>query len=586
MALEPVARKPQRAKLKQQWKLMPWLIGLLIPLLFLAACGSSTPAQTSHPVSLPPLPSLSGLPAAALQGQLVGLVSPDTTLQLMVGLQVNRQALAQAAQAIYTPSSSRYQHYLSVQQIANQFGASAQTIQQVSNWFSSQGFQVLDTSPLHTSLTVQANALQIAKAFQVTLQTRVLNGSTFFGPSQAPVLPQAVASLITSITGLDNFGQFLHAPHPMQAQKAQQPNAGDCTLYSTFGVTRNQLAKDYSIDQLFKLGYKGDDMTIGVVELGEPYSRNDVANYAACNGSQLHVRNINVDGNLPGGSGAGEAALDLEMIAGLAPNAQILDYQATTPDEKGFLDDLNQIAADDQVQVVSISYGEGEDQTTPSYMAQFDQTLEILAVEGISVFISSGDCAAYVDGVFGQLQVSFPASAPWAVAVGGTKLSGSNEIAWSADSPNKSQCQNSWGTGGGVSQNTGFPRPSWQTGAGVQNSDSNGNRQVPDVAALADNIAVYYRGFWTPVGGTSAAAPIWAAGALLVDQALKKQGKSPVAGVPTMYQLANNPGKYHPFRDITQGNNIAYKAAKGWDYPTGLGVPNFLDIGRVLGAQL
>lgn len=583
MASGPVATKPRYSKLKRHWKLMSWLLGALVPVLLLAACGGSTPAQTSHQVSLPALPALSGLPAAALQGQLMGAVSSDTTLELTVGLQVNRQALAQAAQDIYNPASSRYQQYLSVQQIANQFGASAQTIQLVSAWFSSQGFQVLDTSPLHTSLTVRANALQIAKAFQITLQTRMLNGRTFFGPSQAPVLPQAIAPLITSITGLDNFGQFRPAAQPLQAQ---QPNAGDCTLYSAFGVTRNQLAKDYGIDQLFKLGYKGDGMTIGVVELGEPYSRNDVANYAACNGAQLHARNINVDGDLPGGPGEGEAALDLEMIAGLAPNAEILDYQATTADEKGFLDDLNQIAADDQVQVVSISYGEGEDQTTASYMAQFDQTLEILAIEGVSVFISSGDCAAYVDGVFGQLQVSFPASAPWAVAVGGTKQSGSNEIAWSDSSPNKSQCQNTWGTGGGVSQNKGFPRPSWQAGTGVQNSDSNGNRQVPDVAALADNIAVYYRGFWTPVGGTSAAAPIWAAGALLVDQALKKQGKPPLAGVPTIYQLANNPGKYHPFRDVTQGNNIAYKAGKGWDYPTGWGVPNFVDIARLLGAKL
>lgn len=584
MALEPVAGKTRHAK--PQWRLMPRLIGMLVPLLLLAACGGSTPAQTSHPVSLPPLPSLSGLPAAALQGQLTGLLSPDTTLPLTIGLQVNRQGLAQMAQDIYNPSSPRYQKYLSVQQIADQYGASAQTIQQVSSWFAGQGFQVLDTSPLHTSLTVQANVLQIAKAFQVTLQNRMLDGRSFFGPSQAPVLPQAIAPLITSITGLDNFGQLLHAPHPMQPQKAQQPNAGDCTLYSAFGVTRNQLAKDYGIDQLFKLGYKGDGMTIGVVELGEPYSRNDVANYAACNGVQLHARNITIDGDLPGGPGEGEAALDMEMIAGLAPNAQILDYQAGTADEKGFLDDINQIAADDQVQVVSISYGEGEDQTTPSYMAQFDQTLEILAVEGISVFISSGDCAAYVDGVFGQLQVSFPASAPWATAVGGTKLSGSNEVAWSDSSPNKSQCQNTWGTGGGVSQNKGFPRPSWQTGAGVQNSDSNGNRQVPDVAALADNIAIYYRGFWSPVGGTSAAAPIWAAGTLLVDQALKKQGKPPVAGVPTLYQVVNNPGKNHPFRDITQGDNIFYKAGKGWDYPTGWGIPNFPDIGRVLGAKL
>ena len=325
-------------------------------------------------------------------------------------------------------------------------------------------------------------------------------------------------------------------------------------------------------------------MKIGIVEVGEPYDRQDVANYAACNGVNLHVQNVDVDGKLPAGSGAGEAALDLEMISGLAPEAQLIDYQSPQPDDKSFLDVLNQIAIDDQVQVVSISYGEGEDQTTPAYMAQYEQTLELLAVEGVSVFISSGDCAAYVDGTYGQLQVSFPASAPWAIGVGGTSLDG-GEHAWSASSPDKSQCQNQWGTGGGVSQNKNFPRPPWQTGPGIQNSYSNGNRQVPDVAAAADNIAVYYQGLWIPVGGTSAAAPMWAAGTLLVDQALQKQGKPSLGGVSTIYQVANHPGKFHPFHDITQGNNLYYRAGTGWDYPTGWGTPNFLDLARVLGGM-
>ena len=149
-------------------------------------------------------------------------------------------------------------------------------------------------------------------------------------------------------------------------------------------------------------------MKIGIVEVGEPYDRQDVANYAACNGVDLHVQNVDVDGKLPAGSGAGEAALDLEMISGLAPEAQLIDYQSPQPDDKSFLDVFNQIAIDDQVQVVSISYGEGEDQTTPAYMAQYEQTLELLAVEGVSVFISSGDCAAYVDGTYGQLASILP----------------------------------------------------------------------------------------------------------------------------------------------------------------------------------
>jgi kumamolisin len=573
-----------------------WPIGLLIVLLFVSGCGGASPSQPARTTYVPPLPSLSGLPIAALQGQLTGLLPLDQTLQLTVGLRTNRQALAQAAQDIYDPSSPRFGQYLSPQQVAEQFGATTETVQRVSSWFTQQGFQIVSTSPLRTSLIVQASVLQIAKAFQIVLQQRTLDGRSFFGPSQAPVLPAEIAPLITSITGLDNFARLKHPPHPNLAQvgqlsqlggspsrAGQTSHLGDCTLYSLLGLTRDQLAQAYAFDQLYKRDLRGQGMKIGIVELGEPYDRNDVANYAACNGVNLHVRNIDVDGRLPSGSGAGEAALDLELIAGLAPDAQLLDYQAPQPDDKSFLDVLNQIAADDQVQVVSISYGEGEDQTTPAFMAQFDETLSLLAVEGISVFISSGDCAAFTDGVYNQLQVSFPASAPWAIAVGGTSLGNGRERAWSASTVDKSQCQNQWGTGGGVSQNRSFPLPPWQTGSGLKNKYSNGNRQVPDVAAAADNIAIYYQGVWMPVGGTSAAAPIWAAGTLLVDQALHKQGKAFLGGVPTLYQIANHPGKFHPFHDITQGNNLYYQAGPGWDYPTGWGSPNFLDMARVLG---
>ncbi|HEY7350745.1 MAG TPA: S53 family peptidase [Ktedonobacterales bacterium] len=563
----------------------PWLIGMLAALLLLSGCGGSPEPQPSRSTYLPPLPALSGLPTAALQGKLIGLLPLDQTLQLTIGLKINRQALAQAAQDIYDPSSPRYGQYLSPQQVAEQFGADAETVQHVTTWLTQQGFQVVNASPLRTTLTVQATVLQIAKAFQIVLQQRSLNGQDFFGPNQAPVLPADIAPLVTAIIGLDNFAHFqgqLSRLHSSSPQQKQSPKLGDCTLYSLMGLTRDQLAQAYSFDALYKQGIRGQGMKIGIVEVGESYDRHDVANYAACNDVNLQVRNVDVDGRVPAGPGAGEGALDLELIAGLAPQAQLIDYQSPQPDDKSFLDVLNRIAVDDEVQVASISYGIGEGQVTPAYMAQYGQTLQLMAVEGISVFISSGDCAAFTDGVFGQLVVSFPASAPWAIGVGGTSLKG-GERAWEAGSPDKSKCGNTWGTGGGVSQNKNFPLPPWQAGQGVQNSFSNGNRQVPDVAAAADGIAIYYQGFWLGVGGTSAAAPIWAAGALLVDQALRKQGKPNLGGPPTIYQLANHPGKFHPFHDIKNGTNLYYKTGPGWDYPTGWGTPNFLEIARALG---
>jgi subtilase family serine protease len=597
---EPLVNMRKVSRVRKRPGSITWMVAALIALVVLNACGGVSAAPTRPKVAVPPAPPLAGLPAAALQGQLTGLVPLDTTLQLNIGLQIDRQGLVQAAQAIYDPSSSSYHHFLTPTQIARQFGAASETVRRVSDWLTSQGFQIVNNSPLHTDLVVQANVLQIAKAFQVLLQVRSLNGRAFFGPSAAPVLPAAIAPLIRSITGLSNFPQIIHTPLSIAGEgnavprTGQQPGAGDCTAYGLLGgVTRDQIAQTYALNQMYKLGFQGQGMKVGVVELGDPYSRNDVANYALCNGDQLHLRNIQVDSPLAPGAGQGEATLDLEMIAGLAPQAEILDYQAPHLNTVSFIDALNQIAADDQVQVVSASYGVGEDKLGAADMTPFNDTLELLAIEGISVFVSSGDCGAFTDGVFGQLVVSFPASAPWAIGVGGTSLQqGGGEIAWSVPDADRTQCgpgTNVWGTGGGVSKNQDFARPPWQTGSGVQNQYSNGNRQVPDVAALADNISIYYHSAetplgWTLVGGTSAAAPMWAAGTVLVDQALQKRGKLFLGGVPTLYAIANHPGTFHPFHDITKGDNFYYHAGPGWDYTTGLGTPNFLDIARVLGA--
>ena len=195
----------------------------------------------------------------------------------------------------------------------------------------------------------------------------------------------------------------------------------------------------------------------------------------------------------------------------------------------------------------------------------------------MTVFVASGDCAAFADEHFGDLSVSFPASDPWAVAVGGTKLSvndqhnRTNEAAWS-QFPNIFKCKNSWGSGGGNSSM--FHRPDWQNANGVNNKYSKNVRQVPDLSAVADNLAVYFQGQWGAVGGTSAAAPIWAAGQALVNedtiQHLRTFGYAP----RLYYTVADENAGGNAYFDVTSGNNLYYPATPGWDYPTGLGTPN------------
>ena len=105
-------------------------------------------------------------------------------------------------------------------------------------------------------------------------------------------------------------------------------------------------------------------------------------------------------------------------------------------------------------------------------------------------------------------------------------------------------------------------------------------------AAVADNLAVYFQGQWTAVGGTSAAAPIWAAGQALVNedtiQHLHTFGYSP----QLYYAVADKHTGANAYFNVTSGNNLYYPATPGWNYPTGLGTPNLVSFDQAVSNSL
>jgi subtilase family serine protease len=126
----------------------------------------------------------------------------------------------------------------------------------------------------------------------------------------------------------------------------------------------------------------------------------------------------------------------------------------------------------------------------------------------------------------------------------------------------------------------------------VKNQYSTGNRQVPDVSADADpatGYAVYCTApasgcptsGWIKVGGTSAAAPMWAGSTSLINEYLQKQGKSRMGFAnPVLYGLENAQQPYVPFHDVTSGTNLYYPATPGYDEASGWGSPDIYNIAR------
>jgi len=90
---------------------------------------------------------------------------------------------------------------------------------------------------------------------------------------------------------------------------------------------------------------------------------------------------------------------------------------------------------------------------------------------------------------------------------------------------------------------------------------------------------VYVDGQTAVVGGTSAVAPLWAA---LVCRLAQLSGKPLGLIQPTLYDRVAAGVAQPGLRDVTSGDNGAYKARPGWDPCTGLGSPDGAALASIL----
>jgi kumamolisin len=191
-------------------------------------------------------------------------------------------------------------------------------------------------------------------------------------------------------------------------------------------------------------------------------------------------------------------------------------------------------------------------------MDAFNEVFKDAAMLGVTVLAASGDDGSS-DGVNdGGQHVDFPASSPFVLACGGTRLfANGNTI---TDETTWGGIPNDGASGGGVSGH--FPTPSYQTGMLPANFNGRG---VPDVAGDADpqtGYQVLVDGVSTVIGGTSAVAPLYAGLVALLNE---KTGSRCGFLNPVLYGAAS------VCNDVTQGTNGFYQAASGWDATTGLG---------------
>ncbi len=351
--------------------------------------------------------------------------------------------------------------------------------------------------------------------------------------------------------------------------------------------TADQLASTYGFSTLFGQDRVGAGQQVGILEL-EPFTASDIATYQACFGSTASVSTDDVDGGATGPQ-IGEAALDVEVVAGLAPSSDITVFSGPNAGT-GPIDAYSAMVNDHSINVLTTSWGQCEGPVAEGGIDPAQQRMETVlfqeaAAQGQTMMAAAGDsgssdCYNPPDSTDQRLWVDDPADQPDVTGVGGTSLTGevstpSTETVW-----NDGTNVGSGGGAGGGGSSADFAAPSWQQG--YETNDTCGAsgtlpcRVVPDVSASSDpdhGDVIFFGGRWTIFGGTSAAAPLWAA-----LTAVTNQGCATPAGFLNPRLYAAGAGPSPPFNDITHGNNnlfgqSEYPAAPATTWLRGGGPP-------------
>ena len=593
----------------------------------------------------------------------------------------NQTGLDQYARAANDPGSPLYRRWLTPQQLGQQFGAPLADYNAMLQAYLAAGITV-KTYPQRTMFRISGPQAAVENALGIRFALYRKGTQTFIAPSGAPHPPQFAAK-ITALTGAVGYvsrgrnevraSNFFNAGYaPQQIASAFDYVGAYAAGYTGKGIAVGVIGTGPITD--------GDPR----FTCSNASGCGDVADYKHVYGiggsgtvAQVFATDANLPPNLPpsfeeSSTGLaspppvtsplisacagvdpsrgeyptdytqcnpedGEAQLDTEQVASLAYDANVLFYIAYNPNEcaqvtcapgsgSGQLgiqltdDEIQQAIADDQADILSLSFGASEASSQSVYFPSGSSgpgptEFAMAAAEGMAIFVSSGDFGAQGctagSTVDPELCVSYPATDPSVVSVGGVNapIDQSGTLigpltAWGTQTG--SEVDES-ATGGGCSAD--FPLPTFEAGVPGETCTT---RSQPDLALLADvntgvatdiDAAPSLGGrILTPFGGTSVAAPQMAALWALVLQACKQNPGPCGAGSgaypyrlgnpnPLFYKIYTSGSKgvsYNSvFSDVQYGANTlvspgpgpsptpgpGYTAAPGYDLTTGLGVP-------------
>ncbi|HKH47947.1 MAG TPA: S53 family peptidase [Thermoanaerobaculia bacterium] len=520
------------------------------------------------------------LPGSSLRPE-----GPDLDAAITVTIVVRSQADDETTEKDFRELAQTLPHERpsrSYDDFVRRYGSAEADLAAVQAFAAGQGLTVVEASAARCAAEVSGSLAALSRAFGVrfvTLDSAVGSYRSHDGPIR---IPHNLRGIIEDVIGFDD-------------RPILRPSVASSVLGKLTHTDPRTIADFYQ----FPPDATGAGQCVGILEFGGGFYQSDLETY-------FHLRGLSVPkitlvelegqsnrpadrktildcaeyyGQLPAGSGGNpracnpnslaypgtaECSMDIQLLGTLVPDALLAVYMAPST-TRGLYIAFSRAIADLRLapSVISCSWGWYENkEISQRSMLSIDRLLRRAALKGVTVCVSTGDFGNGAS-LFGQPVAQFPATSPYVLACGGSSVPPdlSRETTWYEVE----------GTvilsgGGGFSQV--FPLPEWQKTAGAGSGGQTG-RGSPDVAARADvqtGYDVVVGGLDLPSGGTSAAAPMWAALAARMNQILGH----PVGFFTSLLYTK-------PFssatRKITQSGGGPCVPLPSWDTCTGLGSP-------------
>ncbi|HEX2321875.1 MAG TPA: S53 family peptidase [Streptosporangiaceae bacterium] len=561
-----------------------------------------------------------------------GPAASSSAIAGRVALAFNHAADVRAlAAAVSDRRSPQYGRYLTSQQFNARFRPTNAQVASVTKWLRGAGLTVDAVPATHRYVAFHGSLAHASKAFGTSFGVYRYHGASYTAPDTVASVPAALSGTVLTVMGLDSMphtsaplrtGPFppppgFRNPQPCSAyygQKVASTEAdgttplpqfdGQTLNYTVCGYTPSQLRGAYGLDPT---AADGSGVTVAIVDAyAAPTIVSDTNQYVDNHDSgSPHLTPggnfLETDpsqftgGHVCGGNGwYGEETLDVQAVHGMAPGATIHYYGGASCFDTD-LEDAVQRAIDDNVDVITNSYGSVELQVPTSEMLFEQQQYLQAASQGITVLFSSGDNGDESQNI-GVKSADTPVNDPYVTAVGGTALGigASNnvvfETGWGTVRHSLTTDENGnlvwsdagtflYGSGGGVSAF--FNQPDYQQGV----APNVHGRVVPDISLDGDvstgmlvgetqqfghtSKTVQYDEY--KLGGTSLSSPLFAGVIAIADQLAHASGHGNVGFAnPSIYDLARNGSS--AIRDVVHAGvgNVRADFVNGIDDSNGL----------------